>query len=589
MVRLYEKNTWVFSVFRRLFLTFLLIMLPIYGVGFYIYYWGSNAIQNELRMSVKAQGDFVIDKMETSINKLKILQYDCLKNRNLQNLVNLSDITSERVKYEAFTNMHSQLTTIYLSDSFIKDVVVYMPTVEEQYSVSKGIESLDDDKYQMYKNASSVLLFENGRITLSNTYPAAYLLENTGSEATAEPTAVLTIEISERGFLEAIELPDIYEGNCFILTDGKSIISGSRYQLLGQLSEEDINGILSHSPGEKIFTEKNGNRFLTVYSRSEELGFTLINFIPEKEIFGGLEVYSIYLRIFIILSVIIILLYSVSTYRFIHVPIKKLISSFREVEKGNMTHTVHHMHNDEFKYLYQKFNEMLEKINQLVNQNYKQKILLQQTELKHLQSQINPHFLYNSLFMLKRMIMSKDLDNAQRLSDHLGEYFQFITRDKEEQIPLEIEMAHAQTYANIQSMRFRGRIRIYIEELPKEYGKLYVPRLIIQPLIENAFEHGLKNKAEEGIINLTYRFSKEEISIFVDDNGDSADDDTIRDLQQSLQMNHVETDCTALYNIHARIAMRFGEGSGLQVSRNFMGGFSVQLKLISPFLFEEKE
>lgn len=191
--------------------------------------------------------------------------------------------------------------------------------------------------------------------------------------------------------------------------------------------------------------------------------------------------------------------YSYTTYRLVKNPINKIVESFRRLEQGALDVNIQFKASDEFNYLYEEFNTMVDCLNTLIDNNYKQQIYIQKAELKQLQSQINPHFLYNSYFILRRMILDRDFENAENLSNYLGTYFQYITRNVMEGVTLQKEMEHAISYARIQQMRFSERMAVEFGEVPPKYRNLIVPRLIMQPILENSIEHGLNRSAKEGL------------------------------------------------------------------------------------------
>ena len=133
---------------------------------------------------------------------------------------------------------------------------------------------------------------------------------------------------------------------------------------------------------------------------------------------------------------------------------------------------------------------MLDRISSLIDQVYRQKILYQESELKQLQSQINPHFLYNSYFVLYDMAINEDYENLAEFARHMGTYFQYITRSSSHVSRLYDEVEHARIYANFQAHRFRNRIAMEFDQLPEDLHDCLVPKVILQPVIENAFELG---------------------------------------------------------------------------------------------------
>jgi two-component system sensor histidine kinase YesM len=215
----------------------------------------------------------------------------------------------------------------------------------------------------------------------------------------------------------------------------------------------------------------------------------------------------------------------------------------------------------------------------MVGQSYRQELLVQQSELKQLQTQINPHFLYNSLFTITNMLRQDENETAKLFTHTLGRYFQFITKYTSDEIKLADEAAHAKTYAEIQMRRFRERIKVSFEPLDEAAGNHDILRLTIQPMIENAFEHGLKNKVHGGIINVAYSFDEHYFCVTVEDNGDELSQRDIDEVNHELKADHENTEITGLINVHKRLAIKYGNNSGVSVSRSELGGMKSQIRV----------
>ena len=246
---------------------------------------------------------------------------------------------------------------------------------------------------------------------------------------------------------------------------------------------------------------------------------------------------------------------------------------------------IKHNYKDEFKNIYKRFNTMVGNLNTLIEQVYKQKIHAQKAELKQLQSQINPHFLYNSFFILNSMSRTGDYENLEIFTMQLGEYFQFVTRSAAEEVPLFMEVDHARIYSEIQIMRFSNRIKMIFEDLPEECRMIHVPRLIIQPIIENAFEHGLERKLENGMLYIGFKSSKSKLSIIVEDNGDYLSELELDRLNDILADKDDDSETTGLINIHRRLQIKFGRESDLSFMRGELGGLKA---VISITILEEE-
>jgi len=222
---------------------------------------------------------------------------------------------------------------------------------------------------------------------------------------------------------------------------------------------------------------------------------------------------------------------------------------------------------------------MLAKLQALIDQDFKQKLMMQKAELKQLQSQINPHFLYNSFFIMNSLARTGDTERIELFTNMLGDYFRFITRDGEDNVLLAEEIKHARTYTEIQKLRFSRRIRVQFDELPPEMERIRVPRLIVQPIIENAYEHSLEQMTEDGMLRITFAASDQEALIIVENNGGDMSDAEIEQLQSRVTAAAESHEMTGIANIHRRINLTYGEGSGIWLSRSELNGLQVVIRI----------
>src|SRR5690606_29262293 len=128
----------------------------------------------------------------------------------------------------------------------------------------------------------------------------------------------------------------------------------------------------------------------------------------------------------------------------------------------------------------------------------------------------------------------EDVEKIEQFTIMLGEYFRFITRDSNDLVTLYEETKHSRVYTNIQELRFSRRIKVQFAELPKEIQGVKVPRLIIQPIIENAYKHSLENMAEGGLLRVTFEGDEKAIFIIVEDNNADLSDERLKELQQRI-------------------------------------------------------
>ncbi len=561
------------SIFSRLVLTFLIIMIPIYGLGIYIYQWGLTTVKNEISKSTIAQASFYLEGLENEIERIKILQYDCLNDENLNKLAIGWEIMEEYDIIDSMSQLHKRLITIQNSSEYIKKVSIYIYPIKRTITSETGIESFDAEKYEnirvAYGKMGAQIISYNGGLYLSTLQERNYTTEN--------PLYLIEIELDIEAFKNALDQLNTYEES------GLYLVNNDNNEIVINISDMDMETV-----GDKIADTENispssmmtyfiGNKeYYSVYVKSKYLGMNLLRFIPKELGLIPLDNFNTWVWVFTISAIVIIIVFSYYAYQLMYKPMHKLMDSFVEVEKGNLQVSIDHGAKNEFGYLYKRFNEMTKNLQTLIDQAYNQKILMQRAELKQLQSQINPHFLYNSFFMLNTMAVIHD-DNLVKFTKYLGEYFRYITRNTSDYVPLHDEVNHAKIYSNIQLIRFSKRLTVDFAECPKEYKELSVPRLILQPIIENAFEHGLGRKMKDGVIKVDFLMSDLGFDIIVEDNGNDLSDKELTGLHKLLESDDNKVEVTGIINIHKRIKLVFGEDSGLNVSRSQLGGLKVNV------------
>lgn len=308
-----------------------------------------------------------------------------------------------------------------------------------------------------------------------------------------------------------------------------------------------------------------------------------IRLVPGEVILKPVS-YSYYLLIAFFLFVFLACcLYFISIYRLVHKPLRMLTDSFEKIKHEQFGIQITEQKSSDFTYLFQAFNTMSTRLRQLIEHNYTQEMLLQKAELKQLQAQINPHFLYNSFFMLQRMLKSGLTEEAAEISDALGAYFRYITKNSMDHVTLSEEYEHAKTYAYIQGLRFQNRITIEFGDIPSDFARLPVPKLILQPILENAFNYGLHNKLKDGILKLRCLTADDVLNIVMEENGDDLTDKKLEDLQKQLELAQTfpsDVEMSGILNIQRRLTIFSGAVNSLHVSRSTLGGLCVTITLI---------
>ena len=323
-----------------------------------------------------------------------------------------------------------------------------------------------------------------------------------------------------------------------------------------------------------------GQSLLMTWAQVDSLPVIFCEWRPMVALNGKMSLYYKHLTIYFILVLLVTLLLMVLLYAIVRSPLRKLRMALRAVEKGELNKRLSGTRISDFRYVNDQFNDMGARLQDLVEREYTLHLLHIKAELRQLQYQINPHFLYNTYFTLRALLEEEETEQASAFADLLGRYLKYTTSSDREYATLGEEIDHAKIYAEIQQMRFSQRVKLQWETEPERFRDLRVPKLILQPLIENAFEHGIKRVLEGGIIRVSLEYA-DGVIIHVEDNGQSLTDERLEDLAARLrQNNHQEgEDSVALQNIHRRLQILFNARSGLTVSRSELGGLKTTVTI----------
>jgi two-component system sensor histidine kinase YesM len=569
---------WRKSIFTRLIVTFLLIVSPIYLVAFLIYNWGINSVKEELEGTMKSQVNFYASNLDTEIQRVNSLLYNTLYDSNLTDLSNMISKMPDYEIYQSVNNLQQRLLVLQNSNLYVNNVTAHIPSADMIVSSNDGLGVLEQEPLRFFNSASigsksQLLLFE-GEIFLRALLPLDinYRLE--------KKVHLLTVKLSTERIRAALRQLETREGSgaALLLPDDQLITSGSVDTALASGLKDALISRLNDAESGSIVLNDEEKKYFAVYMKSDYLNTALVQYVPMEALTEKADRFKTLFVLFSFASALVIILYMLSAFKFIQQPMLKLIRVLRQMEKGNLNVEITHRRTDEFGFLFQRFNGMMRNLNQLIDQVYKQQILTQQAELKQLQSQINPHFLYNSYFVLYNMAMSEDYDNVKQFTHQLGSYFKYIARNAAEDVPLHIEADHARTYCDIQSLRFYNRIEVDFGDIPPGSRDKLVPRLILQPIIENAFEHGLSDKKSGGRLSVLFDEGNGGFAITVEDNGPAVPDARVMELNGMLVPGNTDQiEITAIVNIHRRLRLKFGEESGLFFEHGAKGGLQVNI------------
>lgn len=384
------------------------------------------------------------------------------------------------------------------------------------------------------------------------------------------------------------ELKKLITGNESFFDD-IIIIDGHGNQLLGEtlVSSEELLELWNQerdgtgsNEGNSIILE-DGTMYLVTTACISENDWKVFGLKSQEELLESLrqlrkDIFKLMLFLFVV---------SMALISFI---MKRLTDALNRLERqmacarnGDFSVRFFYPFKDEIGSLSESFNYMIEEVQNLINKQNQSIIDLRierdnvaemqkqkrEAELKALQAQINPHFLYNTLNAITWQAADKGMDDVSLMANSLGRFFRLSLNKGVEIISLSDEIEHVRSYLSIQGIRYQNRL-CYEIDIPGDFPECRVLKLILQPLVENAIYHGIKEKKCEGLIRITAEKGTcgnvDTISLIVWDNGVGIPDETLMRMNHELQSGIRSTnEGYGVYNVNERIRLYYGDDFGL--------------------------
>lgn len=264
--------------------------------------------------------------------------------------------------------------------------------------------------------------------------------------------------------------------------------------------------------------------------------------------------------------------------------VELLVRKFRRAETGDLSVSEEIGGSDEIAVLDQQFNRMLGKLDQLIKTSYVQKLENKEAQLKNLQLQINPHFLYNTLETISSIAAVKQVFVVCDICGKLGEIFRYsLGKDYGERVPLEQEMKHIKNYMFIQEIRHGNRLQVFYN-IDVDAAHVYIPRFILQPIVENAISHGLGNLTSVGTLEISAFEKNDRLYIQIEDDGEGMDQEKVAEIVRFINTaKPVEGKKNiGIRNVNQRIKLACGEQYGIIIeSTPYQGNrFTIQLPIM---------
>ena len=508
------KKQGMVSVFKRLYILFVIIIVIIYVSTILIF----------LKYA-QQQRDVEINRMQTAVvHNVSALEQQLEIIYNLErNLVSDGRISS--LAYDISLNgyersqlmlgLRSNIQGYQSLNNIIKDITVIFPKQEMELSAAEGHGRKEYvPTPRSSENTARSLVYADSQVRMELLYPLTY-----STEEDYVPDFGVSITLAEdylQGLLELFGSSE--QAGAFFVLDGGEVLgqlpAGKEAKV--QLMDCWYRAWEKQGSGESFLGKGRclGTSYLFMSESIPGYGITVVAYRSGRGI-GSSAMVALFMM-GVVLLVISILFFEIlyQTNTAVNKPLKKVVHAFEQVQEGSLEIRIFHKPQDEFQYIYSSFNRMVERIQELIENVKEQGRLLQNAELMQLQSQINPHFLYNSFYLIR--IMAKNESYEQ---------------------------------------------------------------LILQPVIENAYNYGMADILKDGRIAVAYSLEGPYLSVIMEDNGGGGSAENIERMQEYIRDYQGRAAGHALSNIERRLKLAYGETSGILLEQSELGGLKVILRI----------
>lgn len=321
-------------------------------------------------------------------------------------------------------------------------------------------------------------------------------------------------------------------------------------------------------------------KYYWAYSKVGKTGLYVVGSISNKDVLQYV-VFTFSLLILTVFIIVIVCLFMTSWgIKRTYAPLGRLVRYMNKVSEGNLEVRLNDFDDSEdLVAIKDGFNHMMDSISSLMAKVAQQERESQQIRMNAMVEQIKPHFLYNTLDCIHWKAAEKGDREISTIVKALASYYRMVLSGGRDIVTFKDELVCVQNYLILQNMRFDG-VAVLHDDLCRDYGSLQIPKLTLQPLVENCIYHGLQDRNAGLTIEIDIRISKEDdhMVIRVSDNGVGLSETKLRELNDSLESEEQQLGY-GVKNIHRRIRLLYGEGYGLHYSLNEDGGLTAEIYL----------
>ncbi|RTE04243.1 sensor histidine kinase [Paenibacillus whitsoniae] len=556
------------NIFSKILILLVLLLTPIVVLYSFTNRTTNKVVQDQIQSSNLNQLSFFMHQLDSNVERLAMSPVILGSDPYIREFIDRSDDPAYDMLREQ-SRIIEKLSLQSVASGWVNELTIVIP--KEKKVLSSSIFVNGTDRWPWQDPVHRTWSFQAPADAKSGGSFYREISEPVRAEVLNQARVLYQVRFSAQNLIQLLDVYKSDKRSDPFLFDGATafIVNSTAETQIPAAIREGLRGINLAASGQ-IQMKLVDQQYLISYVKSDQLGWYLIDYVPVQKILSPITMSRnlFYISIGLLLGMSV--LASFLLYRNVQIPLVKMIQSVQKVKRGDLSVRITYRAKNEFDFLIQRFNEMAEQIQVLVEDVYAEKIRSREATLKQLQSQIHPHFLYNSLFFIINSAEMEDKESVVAMAQNLAEYYRYTTRVENQVVRLRDELDMARHYLSIQTLRIHRLT--YEITVPDPMLEERIPRLILQPLVENAIVHGIERSLGGDRITVTGEQDAEFNRLIVEDNGAGLTDDALEQLHKQLQTAMTDEIGCGTWNVHHRLVYQFGQGSGLHLERGASGG-----------------
>lgn len=569
---------------QRIWYSFVTLMtMAIAATGWISYTISSRVVeQNALQLrqdTINKSAQVVDEKLKKIVLSILSLKMSDAYQGILRD-VSLNDVSRY---YARLTALQPILAQLKFNDNFIQSILLVTPIGDfypTNYARLSEYSFYESDMYKQIQasNHNTWVPGHEDRLFYGKDQVISLVLDGSGPSPLYNVYIVVNIKVKD---LQNLIVSEISRSTGFSLIDNRGhSVFGTAPSAPGSF-ENTSDFLTQFNAGRQgnFVSELNGDEYMVNYSRLE-MGkdWLLYDMQSKREVLKQVEAIKWTTLLLILCSMVLVLLTSNVLTKLLLRPLGRLQKLMARVENNDLNARFHSEYRDEVSQVGVRFNFMLDEIKKLIHEVKVGEEEKRRTEIKALSAQMEPHFLYNTLNTIYCKSILGDNDNVNEMILALSSMFQLGLSQGRDIVRIDDELSHVRYYLMLQQQCYEGRFDFRIDVEDESILSYCIPKLTLQPLVENAILHGFRDIEEGGfiLIQLSYADEGKRLRIAVEDNGVGMDSEAERPLLPEPSMSHKGY---ALRNIMDRLRLFYGETASMQFSGKEGQGCRVELMI----------